>query len=151
VRTTVRRVSHSNPWPSLAEERAELLVVTRHAVPTDGRADFVERARTALGALAQNPGYLSGCIAQSTDDADTFVIESRWADVGAYRRALSSFDVKINAVPLLSTAFDESSAFEVIVTRSATDETVGTSGLAHDAREIGLGSAAGPDIRSATP
>ena len=144
-------MSHSNPWPSLAEERAELLVVTRHAVPAGNRAEFLERARTALAALAQNTGYLSGCIAQSTDDADLFVIESRWVDVGAYRRALSSFDVKINAVPLLSTAFDESSAFEVIVTRSATDETVGTSGLAHDAREIGLGSAAGPDIRSATP
>ena len=135
----------------MAEERAELLVVTRHAVPTGSRAEFLERARTALAALAQNAGYLSGCIAQSTDDADTFVIESRWADVGAYRRALSSFDVKINAVPLLSTAHDESSAFEVIVTRSVTEETVGASGLAHDAGEIGLGSAAGPDIRSATP
>ena len=37
-----------------------------------------------------------------------------WEDVGAYRRALSSYDVKVTAVPLLSRAVDEPSAYEVV-------------------------------------
>ena len=35
--------------------------------------------------------------------------------VGAYRRALSSYDVKVGAVPLLSRALDEPSAYEAVV------------------------------------
>ena len=37
-----------------------------------------------------------------------------WENVGAYRRALSAYDVKVGAVPLLSTAIDEPSAYEVV-------------------------------------
>jgi hypothetical protein len=37
----------------------------------------------------------------------------RWRDVGSYRRALSSYDVKVTAVPLLSRALDEPSAYEL--------------------------------------
>jgi hypothetical protein len=37
--------------------------------------------------------------------------------VGSYRRALSSYDVKVTAVPLLSLAYDEPSAFEVMHSR----------------------------------
>ena len=37
---------------------------------------------------------------------------TRWKDVGSYRRALSSYDVKVGAVPLLSRAIDEPSAYE---------------------------------------
>ena len=33
---------------------------------------------------------------------------------GAYRRALSSYDVKLHAVPTLSRALDEPSAYEVV-------------------------------------
>lgn len=129
----------------------ELLVVTRHHVVASDRAEFLDRARDALAALGEQVGYLSGCIAQSTDDADSFVIESRWSDVGAYRRGLSSFDVKIRAVPLLSTAVDESTAFEVVVSRTAAGEVVERSGLADDARSVNLGEAAAPRVGSATP
>jgi hypothetical protein len=144
-------VSNPSPWPTLATERAELLVVTRHLVAPGERARFVERARLALATLAEQAGYMSGCLAQSTDDADSFIIETRWPDVGTYRRALSAFDVKVNAVPLLSSAHDESSAFEIVVNRTTTGESVNSSGLAEDAGEVGLGHAAGPNIRSATP
>ena len=34
--------------------------------------------------------------------------------MGAYRRALSSYDVKLHAVPTLSRALDEPSAYEVV-------------------------------------
>lgn len=144
-------MSNPSPWPSLAGDRAELLVVTRHAVPEGGRAEFVGKARLALATLADHDGYLAGYVAQSTDDPDEFVLQTRWSDVGAFRRALSAFDVKLNAVPLLSTARDHTSAFEVVVSRSAAGETLVSSGLADDAGEVGLGEAAGPAVPSATP
>jgi hypothetical protein len=42
------------------------------------------------------------------------VLTTTWEHVGAYRRALSSYDVKLNAVPLLSRALDEPSAYELV-------------------------------------
>ena len=40
------------------------------------------------------------------------MLVTTWEHVGAYRRALSSYDVKLHAVPLLSRAIDEPSAYE---------------------------------------
>ena len=37
---------------------------------------------------------------------------TEWASVGAYRRALSSYDVKVHATPLLAQSLDEPSAYE---------------------------------------
>jgi quinol monooxygenase YgiN len=147
--TTVRRVS--NPNPLLTGTAAQMLVVTRHQVADVGRATFLDDARQALAVLSEQPGFLTAAIGQSTDDANLFVIESRWVDVGAYRRALSAFDVKMRAVPLLSTALDEPSAFEVVVARTPGDETTDRSGLADDAGSASLGSAAAPSVESATP
>ena len=42
------------------------------------------------------------------------MLTTRWEHVGAYRRALSSYDVKMGAVRLLARAVDEASAFEVV-------------------------------------
>jgi hypothetical protein len=42
------------------------------------------------------------------------VLTTEWENVGAYRRALSSYEVKVGAVALLSTAIDEPSAYEVV-------------------------------------
>ena len=42
------------------------------------------------------------------------MLVTTWENVGAYRRALSSYDVKLHAVPLLSRAIDEPSAYEVV-------------------------------------
>ena len=74
------------------------------------RAD-VERARDAL---AQRPGYLDGTIGRNVDDPALWVLSTRWEHVGAYRRALSAYDVKLHAVPLLSRAIDEPSAYELV-------------------------------------
>jgi hypothetical protein len=54
-------------------------------------------------------------------------------------------------VPLLSTAVDESTAFEVVVSRTGEGEVVERSGLAHDARSVNLGEAAAARVESATP
>ncbi|HEY3736562.1 MAG TPA: antibiotic biosynthesis monooxygenase [Jatrophihabitans sp.] len=81
--------------------------------------DFGERAQLALTTLAARPGYLHGSLARSTDEddagADHWVIVTEWESVGAYRRALGAFEVKLHATPLLGEAIDLPSGFEVLV------------------------------------
>jgi quinol monooxygenase YgiN len=90
-----------------------MLVVTRFIL--DGaEGAFVEQAHAALAALGARPGYLRGRLARSVDEPDHWTIVTEWESVGAYRRALSSFDVKMYATPLLAQSLDEPSAFEVL-------------------------------------
>ena len=51
---------------------------------------------------------------RNVDDPTLWVLVTTWEHVGAYRRALSSYDVKLHAVPLLSRALDEPSAYEAV-------------------------------------
>lgn len=92
-----------------------MLVVTRHRVPAGRSEAFVSAARAALAALSARPGWRDGALGRGVDDADLWVLYTRWADVGSYRRALSAYDVRVTAVPLLSTAMDEPSAYEVVL------------------------------------
>lgn len=116
-----------------------MLVVTRYRVPAAEAVDFRDRARAALRALAGQPGWRGGHIGRATDDPTLWVLTSEWENVGAYRRALSAYEVKVEAVPLLSRAIDEPSAFEVLT-------TVDRSARAADADDIGLGAAAAPSV-----
>ena len=75
---------------------------------------FTERAHAALQALAACPGYLRGRLARAYDEPDHWTIVSEWESVGAYRRALSSYEVKVHATPLLAESLDEPSAYEVL-------------------------------------
>lgn len=91
-----------------------MIVATRHRVdPADARA-FLDAAGAALAALAARKGFLDGNVGRALDDAGLWTVVTRWKDVGSYRRALGSIEVKTVAVPLLSTALDEPSAFEVL-------------------------------------
>jgi hypothetical protein len=86
-----------------------VLVVNRfRADETALRADL----EAALGVLSAQVGFEDGRLGRSVDDPSLWVMVTRWRDVGSYRRALSSYDVKVGAVPLLSRAIDEPSAFE---------------------------------------
>jgi quinol monooxygenase YgiN len=89
-----------------------LLVVTRFDVRQP--ETFVDRAHTALATLAARPGYLRGQLGRSVDEPDAWCLITEWESVGAYRRALSSYEVKLHATPLLAEALDEPSAFEVL-------------------------------------
>ena len=80
---------------------------------TDGEAFRVELA-AAHAVLAERPGYVDGQVGRNLDDPALWVLTTRWENVGAYRRALSSYEVKLQAVPLLSRAVDEPSAYEVV-------------------------------------
>ncbi|MGI5236773.1 antibiotic biosynthesis monooxygenase family protein [Dactylosporangium sp. CA-139066] len=90
-----------------------MLVMTRFVVD-EGDDGFAERAHAALAALAACPGYRRGALGRAYDDPAHWSIVTEWESVGAYRRALSNFDVKVHATPLLAQALDEPSAFEVL-------------------------------------
>lgn len=81
----------------------------------DDRADFAERAQAALAALAARPGYLRGTLGRATDDPSAWILLTEWENVGSYRRALGSYDVKLHAMPLLAAAQDLPSAFEPLL------------------------------------
>ena len=91
-----------------------MLVVNRFRVEEHDGEAFAREVETARGALAARPGYLDGTVGRNVDEPTLWVLQTRWADVGSYRRALSAYDVKLHAVPLLSRAIDEPSAYEVV-------------------------------------
>ncbi len=89
-------------------------MVSRFRVPVEDGESFRADLQTALEALAERPGHLDGTIGRNVDDPELWALTTRWENVGAYRRALSAYDVKLRAVPLLSRALDEPSAYEVV-------------------------------------
>jgi hypothetical protein len=91
-----------------------VLVVSRFRVPVEEGEVFRAELQLALDALAERPGHLAGTIGRNVDDPELWVLTTRWEHVGAYRRALSAYDVKLHAVPLLSRALDEPSAYEIV-------------------------------------
>ncbi len=91
-----------------------MLVISRFRV-TDFEADAFRGDLEQVHALLRDrPGYVAGRIGRNVDDPELWVISIEWENVGAYRRALSSYEVKVGAVPLLSRAIDEPSAYEVV-------------------------------------
>lgn len=91
-----------------------MLVVNRFHVPEADAAAFAEQVTAAHEVLAGRPGYVDGAVGRNVDDPTLWVLQTRWADVGSYRRALSAQDVRLSAVPLLSRAVDEPSAYELL-------------------------------------
>ncbi len=92
---------------------APVLVVNRFVVEGND-AEFRARAAAALAALGARPGYLRGRLGRGYDDPTRWTLLTEWESVGAYRRALSAYDVKVNATPLLAQSLDEPSAFEIL-------------------------------------
>jgi quinol monooxygenase YgiN len=133
---------------------SSVLVVTRFDVPEGDGAAFLPRAQAALAAFAARPGYVRGRIGRAADDPTAWVLTTEWDSVGAYRRSLSAYDVKVDAAPLLSLGRDEPSAFEVL---HADDATVGggatTSGSrrAADAARTNVGESSGPGPYDVAP
>lgn len=96
-----------------------MLVVLRFDLPGSEPIDaeeFLGRARAALEVLSARPGFVRGQLGRSVDEPGSWVLTCEWESVGAYRRALSAYEVKLHATPLLATARDEASAFEGLLT-----------------------------------
>ncbi len=92
-----------------------LVVVTRYVVPEAEQATFHDRAREALDALRGQPGCRRGHVGRSMDDPARWLLQTEWDTAGAYRRGLSSYDVKVRAVPVMYHAIDEPTAYEALV------------------------------------
>jgi quinol monooxygenase YgiN len=92
-----------------------VIVVSRFRVPEAEAESFRVDLAAALEPLQQQRGHVSGRIGHNVDDPELWVLVTEWESVGAYRRALSSYDVKVSAVPTLSRALDEPSAYETVV------------------------------------
>jgi quinol monooxygenase YgiN len=95
-------------WPRVVG----VLVVNRFRVRPEDEESFRADLEGALAVLALQKGYDEGRLGRNVDDPGLWTMVTRWRDVGSYRRALSSYDVKMGAVPLLSRAVDEPSAYE---------------------------------------
>lgn len=65
-----------------------------------------------LAILADRVGFRSGQVVRAFDDPSQWCLVTEWESVGAYRRALGSYEVKAGGTPLLSRARPEPSAFE---------------------------------------
>ena len=108
-----------------------MLVVLRFAVPDPEAEGFLALAQDALAALAARAGFRTGRLGRAADDATAWVLVTEWDGVGAYRRALSAYDIKVRATPLLALARDEPGAFEILLAQ----ETGGQASVASDRAE----------------
>ena len=86
--------------------------MTRFVVEPADEAAFRDDAAAALRALSERPGWLGGRLGRAIDDGSGWLLLTEWESVGAYRRALGGFDVKMHATPLLARAVAEPSAYE---------------------------------------
>jgi heme oxygenase (mycobilin-producing) len=123
-----------------------LLVLTRYVVDDpagDGSAGeaFRLRARDALEALTAQPGCRAGHVGRALDDPRRWVLQTQWDTVGAYRRALSAYDVKVRAVPLMYSQVDEATAYEALVQG-------GPDGLVDNASDLAPGAASASPLRA---
>ena len=83
-----------------------MFAIARFEVP-EGQSSFLADLERAHQALAACEGYLSGRIGRNTDEPNLIALVTEWRNVGSYRRALSNYHVKLNAVPVLARAIDE--------------------------------------------
>ena len=94
-----------------------MLVMTRVRVPDGEGAAFRTGAEDLLGLLAEMSGFVRGHLGRAVDEPDLWVLSTEWDGVGAYRRALSSYDVKMTAPEALAHSVQEPSAYEVLASR----------------------------------
>ena len=122
----VTGVPESPESPDAPKQTAapRLVVVNRFEVRPGEGERFRADAAAAIAALAQRPGYLGGDVGRNVDAPDLWLLTTTWVNVGSYRRALSAYDVKVAAVPLLSRAVDEPSAYETVRAGVATNDQV---------------------------
>jgi hypothetical protein len=104
-------------------------------------AGLMALLREAVTLLAMKEGFVDARVSRAIDDGALVTLELSWDTVGSYRRALSSYDVKVQVVPIMSQALDEPTAFEVLHVRDATGAADATGALAADAGTVSLGSA----------
>ncbi|MGI8665907.1 MAG: antibiotic biosynthesis monooxygenase family protein [Jatrophihabitans sp.] len=114
------------------------MIAVLHLRPAEDAEDYQAQAQQVLRLLADRPGFVRGTVGRATDDASDWLLLTEWDSVGAYRRGLGGYQVKLLATPLLASAEDRPSAFEQLLTIAADGtETVRDSDRAADADWVG--------------
>lgn len=86
--------------------------------PSDDPDAFQADVERAIGALAARPGHLRTRLARGLEEPSSWVLVSEWENVGSYRRALSSYDVRMASGVLMGAVVDSSTAYESVVDSS---------------------------------
>lgn len=88
-----------------------MFAIARFEVAPEESAEFLSQLQLAHEALAACDGYLSGRVGSNTDQPGLLALITEWKNIGSYRRALSNYQVKVSAVPVLARAIDEPGGF----------------------------------------
>ena len=88
-----------------------MIAIARFHRPSAESAAFKELLAHALLTFSQREGFLSGDFGQNLDEPELWTLVTHWKNVGSYRRALSSTEIKMTVVPLLAQAIDEPGAY----------------------------------------
>lgn len=91
-----------------------MLVVSRFRVLEEDEAAFAAAVAEVAAAFAAAPGFLWSETGRNLDDPSLWALVTRWADVGSYRRALSSYDVRLAFATLQWRVLEEPSAYEPV-------------------------------------
>lgn len=109
------------PTPDGCRHNGAVLVISRFRYDAHATERAQGELTTCLEGLGRCRGFLEGAVGRALDEPSLWVLQTRWDAVGSYRRALSTYDVKLAVVPLLSQAIDEPSAYEILVGEGATE------------------------------
>jgi hypothetical protein len=93
---------------------AGVFVVIRFRVAGGDQAVFETRLAAAVEVLSRQRGFVAARAGRNADDPELLALTMEWQNIGSYRRALSPYEVKLAAVPLLSEAIDEPTAYEAL-------------------------------------
>jgi hypothetical protein len=91
-----------------------VLVISRFREAAQPAGALRAALEEALEVLSSQRGFRDGRIGRNVDDPDLWVLETVWEGPGAYRRALSAYDVKLRAWSTLGLALDEPTAYELL-------------------------------------
>lgn len=89
-------------------------MVIRFRVEETAQPEFVARLATAVEVLSRQRGFVAARTGRNADDPELLALSMEWQNIGSYRRALSPYEVKVAAVPILSQAIDEPTAYDLI-------------------------------------
>ena len=89
-----------------------MLAIARFSIPLSQSAQFRGELESVKKLLAEMKGFVDGQVGQNLDDPTLWVLTTTWENVGSYRRALNSTRAKLEAIPVLARAIDESGAYE---------------------------------------
>jgi quinol monooxygenase YgiN len=92
-----------------------VFVVIRFRVGEPAQAEFAVRLQAALDVLEKQKGFVAARAGRNVDDPELLALTMEWENIGSYRRALSPYEVKVAAVPLLSEAIDEPTAYDELL------------------------------------